>query len=721
MMSSTHHKDSKKPPQTQGQHKIHPSIHNNGVTHNRRCISSSSDDHHHQEIPTTTTTDHNNSVLIILQAFQEQVTAAMDQALAAMDASTGTSSSTAAATTTTTVTTTQGDASMGDADHQSGQQQHQQQRLSQLWQLEASFQSALQQRLALVKQNLRIHFVDKSILLRQPEGILELVGSFLDEVSLYHLEESCSQLYQISFARRSERNRSTKAASITANNESVVLPRPPWHRQWQYLDQLRDHSKSSLRLRSIMPHHPPTTSGARSRGLLWTKASRLAEFCENQKLQQQQNQRHHNHHHHHPRHHSSFYERDDFVYDFGRFFQHQPTAPIPSLEFFIRISVPAANSVMMMGSKSSTHDPQQQQQPQRVVVLEGFQSNFMSLRFINELQDQGHHTYIAVGQLVSQAVMVRHNPIQLATAMGLKRTMYGSHTTPSTTSGMASSSVLDNSNSQSNRDSDEDDDEDEEDELDEDDEWPQSRRRAFLNQAAITIIRCGLLPNQQPQQEEPQPSSQPQPRGGRRRSHHHPRRGSHHPQSAATTTTTDTTTQAPEPPTSCASTPAVGTGNDDVDNYDDDKEEDEVDLRLVGTTTGFSSSEQHFAMFQPIRHPPTSNNSTAAAARAGSTGRLQHNLNAIITGNHDDDDSSDNSYFSIDGNDDNYDNDDHDNNNDQTLGIPLADDEMVMLTRDGRLIHQDPDHPHGHNYRLKIGLGCSEGDGLHIVFKWEWD
>lgn len=624
------HSSKKQPPRQR------PAKYYNGTAHNTRGCDGHRDD------------SKNNGA--IMQVFQEEITRAMDNALVAMDVSAASASTTG---------TTQGDTGNNISGHE-----QQQQRLSHLWQLEASFQSVLQQRLAVVKQQLRSRYVEKSILLPQPEGILGLIGSFLDEVSLHNLEESCSELYRLALQSRTRRKGRT-----TIVHTSAKVQRPPWYSQWQYLDQLRDNSKSSLRLR--MPH--PIRSSARSRGILWAKASRLAEFWESQQLQCQ-NQRTSSHNHSQC-HHNQFYERDDFVYDFGRFFQHQPTAPIPPLEFFIRISVPAMNK----------------QQHQRMILLEGFQSNFMSLRHIHELQDQGHHTYIAVGQLVSQAVMVRHNPIQLATAMGLKRTTYGN-----TTGSIVSSSGLDFSNS-NHRDSDE---EDDEDELDEDDEWPQSRRRAFLNRATITIIRCGLPPNQH---------QQPPPATPQRRS-----RGeseSNRQKSANITSAAAAALAAFEPPTTARASTFQAENDDD----DEDSADEEVDLKLVGTTTGFSNSEQHFGMFHPIRHHPTG---SSTAARAASAGRLQHNLNAIITGN---DDDSENSYFSIDGNDDNYDNDDTNNHHDQALGIPLADDEMVMLTRDGRLIHQDPDHPHGHQYRLKIGLGCSEGDGLHIVFKWEWD
>ncbi|CAB9518919.1 expressed unknown protein [Seminavis robusta] len=282
-----------------------------------------------------------------------------------------------------------------------------------------------------------------------------------------------------------------------------------------------------------------------TRGVQFAKASWTAQRYEKQLLLLQQNiQSQPRRHRRRPRvhtltcpNHQSCYTRQNYVEDFEDFFNNPTTAGVPPVEFFLRITyrVPSNNDT--------------------TVLLEGFQSNFESLRQVSDAQDQGFQTYIGFIHDRARTVMVRNDLNSLQEYMGFDDRYL----------------QMDSDDS----------------ELESDEEaefhflqWPETARREFLGRVTLTLLRCSMA--------EDHSLEQP---------------------------------------------------------------------KVVGSTTGYQSSDQHFAMFRPLAW------------------KIAHNNN--------DDNASDDT---------------------ERQGNTSA--------------NEEEDHEEENVPVVKMGLGCGGGSSLHLVIKW---
>lgn len=312
-------------------------------------------------------------------------------------------------------------------------------RLEHLFLLQRRLHRAIASQIRATQSVLRDERIASSPLLSQSPEIWSRIAQHLDEVSLFHLERVTRPVY------------ATCAAT----------QRPRWDPQWLYLDRIR-HSRSAIQ-----------SNNPRLRGIRFAKASLVAQEWE-QRLEKANHfgsssapaSRTRRHHYleeeeedfsrvlplqlsYSPQEAGSFvYHRDHFVEDFGYFFQDPTQAGDPSVEFFLRFSYDTGNTTT------------------KKVLLEGFQSNFVSLRHTRDAQDTGYHTYVGAGDRL-QVVMVRNDLRSLRKHMGLDERY----------SGLDSDDSL---------------------ELDSDEEeeelhflqWPEASRKRFLDRLTVTVLRC---------------------------------------------------------------------------------------------------------------------------------------------------------------------------------------------------------------------------------------
>jgi len=400
------------------------------------------------------------------------------------------------------------------------------QRLQNLLLLQRTFYKVTNDRIADTRSEMKDLCIAESPLLSLSNELLVKIGSFLDEVALLALEDCTKPIY-----------------ANDSRHDQQQQQRPCWNAQWNRLDQIR-HSRSNL-----------VTATPRQRGIQFARASWSAQCWERRLLDHHQqtirdikNKKKRRRipqtltcfgdHNQQQQQSILMYSRDNFLQDFGRFFQN-PSDHVPSVEFFLRLTYNNESD----GS--------------RIVLLEGFQSNFESLRHVSDAQDDGHHTYIGIvgHDERAQAVMVRNDLHLLRAYMGLDERYV----------------QMDSDDS----------------ELESDEEaefhllqWPEASRQDFLDRTTVTLLKCSLSEN----------------------------------------------------------------GGYPV---------------LVGSTTGYSKSDQHFALFRPVHLT------------------LKSNRNADIVSNYDDADNLDC---------------DSTNSNES---------------------YEDPPRS-----IVKIGIGCGGGDSLHIMVKW---
>jgi hypothetical protein len=387
-----------------------------------------------------------------------------------------------------------------------------QERLLHLLELQRIWNHVVQDRIGGTRVELRDLCISQSPLLSLSNELLMKIALFLDEAALLALEECTAPIYANCNSRQ----------------------RPCWQAQWQFLDEKR-HSRSALQ--QVNP---------RRRGVQFAMASWKARVWEERLHKQLQDNVPTRRRRHAPlivttcHSQRQKYSRQNFVEDFGYFFQDPAAAGAPPMEFFLRISYKHDNN------NAST------------VLLEGFQSNFESLRHVSDAQDEGFQTYIGFIHERVQAVMVRNDLNRLQHYMGLDERYLQMN---SDDSGLESDEEAEFHFLQ----------------------WPEVARRQFLDRASITLLRCSL-------------SSDP------------------------------------------SISPPV----------------------IIGSTTGYFESDQHFAIFRPLQIKVEDDEETAS---------------------------------------------DDTNPRDNTTGND-GDEEKISQddTRDSL---------------LKIGLGCGGGSSLHVVFKWE--
>ena len=400
----------------------------------------------------------------VFEAFATATGNSIDRALSAL--------SLRPSTTTTTTTTTIADTepfvdSVSSKDQQLQETRFMEDKLQNLFELQQTLQTLLQEKIATTKRQRRDLCIAHSPLLQLSQELLGQVAGFLDEGGLWAMERSIGTLLE------------------TGTNDGT----PGWSvKQWNVLDKKRT-SKSSL---------PTNQYTSRDRGIQLARASTVAEKWEAKARESSKNGLSsegtlvlHGDEEDDDYSTTGLYIQDFFVQDFGAFFRNPRETGTPNLEFFIRLTYNDANQ-------------------NTILLLEGFQSNFQSLRHIADVEDDGHHSYIGVSEDRHQVVMVRNHPREIR---GLVRQHMG----------------LDERYIGIDDDSDL--------ELDDEDEfhflqWPEAGRKSFLDRVTITIVRCRL-----------------------------------------------------------------GT-NDHDDDYDDPA------TAIVGSTTGYDGSNQHFAMFRPLELYP---------------------------------------------------------------------------------------------------------------------